>query len=151
VCGPPVRRGDDLWIYYGASRYRGPRELYTEVSDEDFEQRGALCLGKLRLDGFVSLDADESGAVTTQPFTASGGQLHVNIDATRGRLRAELLDADTMEPLPGRSLNDAKPLTGDHLNGKLRWTGGDDVSSPRDVRIRFTLDRASLYSFWLEK
>ena len=151
VCGPPIRRGGDLWIYYGASRYRGPRDLYTEVSDENFEQRGALCLGKLRLDGFVSLDADESGTVTTKPYTASGGRLHVNVDATQGRIRAEVLDAETMEPLPGLSLDDSLPLTNDHLTGKLSWTGGDAVSSPRPVRIRFALDRASLYSFWLEK
>jgi hypothetical protein len=150
VCGPPIRRGDDLWVYYGASRYRGHRELYTEVSDEDFQQRGTLHLGKLRLDGFVSLDADDHGTVTTKPFVAKGGRLHVNVDASRGRLRAEILDAETMTPLPGLSLNDSQPLTGDHLSGQLSWIGGNDVSSPNAVRIRFALDRASLYAFWLE-
>ena len=36
-CGPPIRRGDELWVYYGASRFRGPRELYTDVPDEYFQ------------------------------------------------------------------------------------------------------------------
>ena len=151
VCGPPVRQGDDLWVYYGASRYRGPRELYTEVSDKDFEQRGALHLGKLRLDGFVSLDADGHGTVITKPFMAKGGWLHANVDAPRGWLRAEILDAETMEPLPGQSRADCKPLTGDHLSGQLSWHDGDDVSSQRPVRIRFELGQASLYAFWLQK
>jgi hypothetical protein len=150
VCGPPVRRGDELWVYYGASRFRGPRELYTEVSDEDFEQRGALCLGKLRLDGFVSLAAEDHGTVTTSPFMASGGRLHVNADAARGQLRAEVLDAEKMEPMPGMSLDDSRPLVGDRLNARLSWNGRGDVSSPRPVRIRFAIDRASLYAFWIE-
>ena len=149
-CGPPIRRGDELWVYYGASRFRGPRELYTEVPDEYFQQRGALCLGKLRLDGFVSLDADERGAVTTKPFRADGGRLRVNADAAGGALRAEVLDAGSMEPLPGMSLEDSRPLEGDHLRGRLAWNERDELPDSRPVRIRFALDGSRLYSFWME-
>ena len=150
LCGPPVRRGDELWVYYGASRFRGPRELYTEVADEHFRQRGALCLGKLRLDGFVSLDADDHGFVTTKPFAADGGGLRVNADAGGGALRAEVLDAGTMEPLPGMSLEDSRPLEGDHLRGRLAWNECDELPDSRPVRIRFALDGSRLYSFWME-
>ena len=151
VCGPPVRRGDELWVYYGASRFRGHRELYTEVADEFFVQRGALCLGKLRLDGFVSLDATDRGIVTTRPLTIDGGELHVNVDAGNGTVAAEVVDAETMAPLPGLSFDDAQHLSGDHVNGRIGWTGDAGPSSDRPVRLRFSLDYASLYAFWMER
>ena len=150
VCGPPVRRDDEIWVYYGASRFRGHRELYTEVADEYFVQQGALCLGKLRLDGFVSLDATDGGVVTTKPFTVDGGELHVNVDSSKGSIAAEVIDADTMAPLPGLSFEDAQHLSGDHLGRRLGWNGEAVVSSDQPVRLRFALDDASLYAFWIE-
>ena len=151
VCGPPVRRGNELWIYYGASRFRGPRELYKDVPDEFFKQRSALCLGKLRLDGFVSLDAEEQGIVTTRTFAANGGHLLVNIDARKGQVIAEVIDAETMEPLPGLSFKEAQPLAGDDLRGRLRWSSEAELSSQRPIRIRFAISNAALYAFWIEQ
>ncbi len=151
LCGPPIRRGDELWVYYGASRFRGPIELYADVPDKYLRQRGALCLGKLRLDGFVSLDADGRGYVTTKPFRADGGALYVNADASDGAIRAEVLDAGTGEPLPGMALDDSVALRGDDLRGRLAWRECGGVSGERPVRVRFALDRASLYSFWVEE
>ena len=63
--------------------------------------RGALCLAKLRLDGFVSLDAEGEGTVVTERFTLNGADLYVNADVPHGELRAEILDAETMQPLSG--------------------------------------------------
>ena len=74
----------------------------------------------------------------------------MNADAAGGALRAEVLDAGTMEPLPGMSLEDSRPLEGDHLSGRLAWNERDELPDSRPVRLRFALDRSRLYSFWME-
>ncbi len=104
LCGAPhIHEGREIWIYYNALRFRGPRELYTTVPDTYFEDESALVLAKLRLDGFVALHAEATGTVTTQPFLPNGGQLWVNVEAQTGEVRAEVLDATTGQIVPGYS------------------------------------------------
>ena len=104
----------------------------------------------LRLDGFVSLDAEGEGTVVTEQFTLNGENLYVNADVPRGELRAEILEAETMQPLPGLSEGESLPLNGDHLRGKLRWKDSPRLGSEKAVRLRFILRGAKLYAFWLE-
>jgi hypothetical protein len=149
LCGTPhIHEGREMRIYYNALRFRGPRELYKQIADVYFEDESALVLARLRLDGFVSLDADEEGIVVTQPFLPNGGQLLVNVDASQGDLRAELLDAASGQPLVGYSLQDARALQGDHLHGALQWQGHSHLPAERAVRVRFHLRRAQFYAFW---
>ena len=141
VCGHPVIRDNEIWVYQNAGRFRGPDYLYEFLPDEVVHERGALCLGKLRLDGFVSLDSESgSGTVVTRPMAASGDRLHVNVNASTGRLDAQVLDSESMEPLDGLS----GTVKGDHLD-EVVVTG---LTSEKPVRVRFTLSNASLYAFW---
>ena len=110
----------------------------------------ALCLAKLRLDGFVSLDAETSGTLVTRPFMLGGGVLYVNADLERGELRAELLDAETMQPLPGYSAAECHPMTADELRGRVTWQNAARPRSTRPMRVRFEMSQARLYAFWLE-
>ena len=107
-------------------------------------------MAKLRLDGFVSLDAETEGTVVTEQFALNGEEVYVNADVQRGELRAEILDAETMHPLPGLSEAECFPLSGDHLRGKLMWKESPRLISEKAVRIRFILRQAKLYAFWLE-
>lgn len=144
LCGRPIVRDDEIWIYYNAARFRGSREIYGDaVDDAYFDDVIALNLAKLRLDGFVSLDASD-GTVVTTPFEWKGGALQVNADA-RGSLHAELIDAETRKPLTGLTLDDTTPITGDHLDAKFEWSSPPEG---RTVRVRFHLKDASLYAFW---
>lgn len=150
LCGTPhVHDGREIWIYYNALRFRGHRELYQGVAAHYFDDASALVLARLRLDGFVSLDAEEAGTVVTQPFVSNGGQLVVNVDAGAGELRAELLDAETQQPLPGFSAADARTLRRDHLHGPVTWQGQATLPHDRSVRVRFHLQQAQLYAFWV--
>ena len=70
--------GNEIWFYYNALRIRDHAELYdTErygyIDRELFNDLAALSLAKLRLDGFVSLDAGSEGSVVTKPFMTTGG------------------------------------------------------------------------------
>ena len=150
LCGTPhIHDNREIWIYYNALRFRGPRDLYKDVADAYFEEESALVLAKLRLDGFVSLDATEAGAIVTKPFQANGGQLLVNVDAGQGDLRAELLDATTGHPLAGYTLADAVALHGDQLSGQVRWQSQTHLPAGQTVQVRFHLQQAQLYSFWV--
>ena len=98
----------------------------------------------MRRDGFISLDADEKeGTLLTRPFTAPEGRLFVNIDATEGELRAEILNKD------GSVVAEAIPMKGDLPRGKLKWQKGSTTEfEGMEIRLRFTLSNASFYSYW---
>ena len=123
-----------------------PRRWTPEHLHPYFSDTSALALARLRRDGFVSLDADKQGTAVTRALVLSGERLHVNVDASAGRLRAELLDADTLHPLDGFTLEDCRPVTGDQLGTAVTWSA--PIPQGRPVRIHFELNKASLYSFW---
>lgn len=151
LCGTPtIHEGREIWLYYNALRFRGHQGLYKNVAAHYFDDASALVLARLRLDGFVSLDAEGAGTVTTQPFLPKGGQLFVNANASAGAVRAEILDADTQQPLPGFSAADAIALHGDHLRGQLGWNNQTKLPPDRAVRVRFLLRQAQIYAFWVQ-
>ena len=139
LLGPsaPVFRGDELWFYYTGIRYR------TQPKDAE-KIGGAVCLAVLRRDGFISLDAtDTEGHVETKRFEVPGGKLFVNADVTHGTLRVECLN------VAGEVVATSEVLQGDVLHGEVKWARGELTTLKRQkTRLRFTLTRGSLYSYW---
>jgi hypothetical protein len=135
-----LRMGNELWIYYSGLKSRA----------EPPPDGGAICLAKLRVDGFISLDAGErEGQILTRPLVLSGATLRVNLEAPQGQVWAEILDAASGRVLPGFSRNDCIPATGDRLDAEVKWKGAKLSSlKGRNARIRFGLRSASLYAFW---
>jgi hypothetical protein len=150
-CGRPIVRDDQIWIYHIACRFRGPKDVFPEQYHPYFRAVSALSLAKLRLDGFVSLDASGEGTLLTKRLRLEGRELMVNVEAPQGELRAQILDADSLQPLPGLATADCVPVTQDGLRVPVRWTGDRSAGSARDrmVRIQFSLRNASLYAFWM--
>ena len=106
----PVVRGNEIWFYYTGSR------TYGIVTSEVPDFR-AICLAKLRLDGFVSLSAGQTpGEVVTKPLLLGTGSLHLNVDAPGGEVSAEIMDSEGRHVLEGFALANSIPVTGD------RWT-----------------------------
>jgi hypothetical protein len=137
---PPIRVGDELYFYYGG----------RDQSHNTRPGIGAIGLATLPVDRFVSLRADAEGSVTTRPLTFRRGKLHVNVDADAGRLRIEVLDR-AGNPLPGYELEACRPTQADTLDGIVAWQTKDVVeASDPPVRLRFVLDKADLYAFWIE-
>ena len=97
-------------------------------------------------------------------------ELFVNVDAAGGELKAVLLTtaAQALEgfivpqviPVPGVTTRirayplplESHSITGDHLQAEVTWEGHEDISAlaGKEIRIRFRLRQASLYSFWFE-
>ena len=151
LCGlPRIHEDREIWFYYNAVRFRSPMTFYDERYHKYFDDMAALCLAKLRVDGFVSLDAASDGTVLTKPFMAAGGDLYINTAATHGQVRAEVLDAVTMEPVPGLTRDRCNGITGDHIKIPVTWEGASIPQSNGLVRIRFEMKNAGLYSFWTE-
>ena len=73
-----------------------------------------------------------------------GARLSVNVDAARGALYAEVLQ-------DGRVVAKSAAVTGDHPNTPVHWEQGDIANlTGGTVSLRFTLQDARLYSYWIE-
>ena len=136
----PVVREDELWFYYSGIDVRYP---------PDGAFHGAIHLAKLRRDGFVSLDGEsETAFVETRNLRLEGKHLFCNVDARAGELRAEFLGRDLPAAFAGVR---SRPVQGDRLRAELVWEDRDLAAlHGATVRMRFYLNKASLYSFWVE-
>jgi hypothetical protein len=114
-------------------------------------------LARLRLDGFISLDAGVlPGRVTTWPVVFEGSRLELNVDARR-IVRSESVDhgvrVEITDPLghvvPGYGFEDCDPIREDNVRHRVTRRGRDDVGAlaGRPVRLRFHLCYARLYAF----
>ena len=112
---------------------------------------GALELAKLRLDGFVSLTAKNTGEFLTKPFNVTNETLKVNVNATKGQLDVAILDAKTLEPLPNLSFSNCNPIRSDSIDTSVTWKGLSLLNYGKPVRARFKMQKSEIYSFWTEK
>ena len=112
----------------------------------------------LRRDGFASYasDIDGPGVLTTKVlrWDSAATALFVNmqrLNGGAGQVTAEILDAAgaVQEPF---SKSNALPTSGDSTRAQLRWRGAGNSSllalRHRELRLRFHLDGARLFSFW---
>lgn len=148
-----LAEGDTVTLYYG-----GFNVWHGGVAAGDpsrATQVGQVGLATWRRDGFVSITnsslpgAGSPGTVTTKPVTISGSALHVNCEAhPGGSLVVDLLDAGTGDPLPGYT---SAPVTGNRTDARVRWQSGKALASLKgqQVKLRFTLSGADLYSYWI--
>ena len=103
-----------------------------------------------RIDGFVSIGADERGGeVLTRPLTFTGNRLLAN-DATSaaGSIRFELRDPKGIA-LKGLSLGESEWLCGNEIEHAVRCGESIDVGglAGQPVRLLISLRDADLYSF----
>ncbi len=139
-----VTYDDEHWIYYG-----GMDERHYSIG-----RHLNIGLAKLRLDGFVSLEAkDLWGQVTTKPFKLEGDTLEVNIDALQGEFFVEVLDADD-QPYDKYDKDHSQKSSGvDKIRFRNQWKGDRNLSGlkGRVIKLRFHLRNAKLYSFTIRE
>lgn len=105
-----------------------------------------------RVDGFVALRAGaDGGEAVTRPLRFDGSKLVLNYRVRgEGSVRVELQDADG-RPLGALAAADCQPLTGDHVAATAAWSGGNLAGhAGKDVRLRFVLKDADVFSFRFE-
>ena len=151
VLNRPVRRNNELWFYYMGLRYRNLS--FEDVRNRRYLDASAICLARLRMDGFVSLKGGvEWGSVLTRPVEVSGDTLHVNADSWRGRVLVEVIDAGSGEAIDGYAKDDCVAGMVDSIDERVLWRDGRDLAElrGRTVRLRFHLWQAELYSYWFD-
>jgi hypothetical protein len=139
---PPLVVGDEIRFYYtGISG----RHWHTYHKDEPDHGVG---LATLRLDGFVSVEAEQEGTLTTKTLVFLGDTIVVNADARGGSLVVEALDADG-KVLDGFARSDCAPITTDGIRHVVTWKGNPDCQllQARPIKLRLYLKHAKLYSF----
>lgn len=144
TAGRPTVIGDELWFYYSATA-----EDHSVIGSS-----GPICLAKLRQDGFVSVDAgDESGTLITKPFRCEGGRLSINTAAKGGMVGIAVVDESGTQ-FQGYSRQECALFDGDSVRHTMTWRekGSLEELKGRDIRLKFYIRNASLFSFvvdWL--
>ena len=148
-----VVMGDELWFYYGAfagepARRNTKDRKFHWMVDSGMYANGAMGLARLRRDGFASYEG--TGELLTKPLGFSGEYLFVNADAQGGALGVELVD-NTGKVVEGFAAADSRLAAFDATKKRIVWKTRDrlDVSKFTGHRLRFTLENAALYSFWV--
>jgi hypothetical protein len=137
----PVLVGDELWFYYGSS----------DANHDDDERLGNISLAKLRLDGFVSVNADATGgSLVTKPLQCNGGELVINAEARGGAVSVAVLDKSGTQK-DGFEMVNCAIFDGDSVRHRVSWRGSLslDALSGTNIRLKFYLRSAKLYSFTL--
>ena len=110
--------------------------------------RTAVGLARLRVDGYVSLDASfDGGTITTVPVIPGASRLHLNAVARFGEIVVEVLDAQGNTVDGGTSI----PIRQSGTEIEVAWP--NDANSPLEtnlpIQLRFHLRNARLYSYWV--
>ncbi|MFN0195465.1 MAG: hypothetical protein ACKVT0_01865, partial [Planctomycetaceae bacterium] len=148
----PIIVNDEIWFYYtgiDAKNWWTWSGDPPKLDPNPKEPNKGIGLAKLRLDGFVSVDAgDEVGMLTTKPLVFLGDTLEINANADGGSLTIEAIDLDG-NPIEGFSQADCDPITSDGVHHLASWKGNADchLLQARPIRLRFHLQKAKLYSF----
>jgi hypothetical protein len=98
----------------------------------------------------VGVGAKTVGRLLTRPFWTETPRFCVNARIGKdGWLRAGLLHADGKE-IPGFTVKDAAPLTGNSTGHVLTWKGQPDLSSVahREIRVQIHCKNATIYSIY---
>jgi hypothetical protein len=108
-------------------------------------------LALLRRDGFASMDAAAAeGYLTTRPIRFTGSHLFVNVEASKGELRVEVLD-DQGKVIEPYTREDCVPIREDKTLHRVTWMKAADLKrlAGKRIRLRFFLSQGRLYSFWV--
>jgi len=145
-----IDRGDEIWQYYGGQQTGHRLALADGIRPR---KKSAVMRAVQRRDGFVGMEAScGSGNVVTTPVKCTGENLCVNYDAGAwGEVRVELLGGDG-SPVHGYSLSDGATLVGNEVYGQVQWADRRDMGPlvGREVRVRFCLETAKVFSFKFE-
>ena len=154
---PPVRVGDQHFIFYGGADFHHDWAAVGKVQGLDTteadlpvsERHEALGLAVLRADGFVSLDSGlREGIICTKPFFSTGEKLIINARCgAKGYVEVEVADP-LEEPWTGFTRDDCDRFTGDAVDHVVTWQGRSAVNTVLGyTRLCFYLRDAQIYSF----
>ena len=166
----PLIVGDEIWLYH-----TGHTGLHGEPSRHDGDFPEGLNLAKIKKDRLVCLKAEKEGVLTTTPIKIRPQRmgmpkgidpqtLAINADAKGGSVRLEIIDPFG-RVLPGYSVDDCVPFTGDEVDHQVQWkseSGAKKAESSSEglegkmvsqstgiLKVRAYLENAKLFALYL--
>ena len=140
-----LRKGNEMWQYYAGTEY-----THGAYDASQTDAHGGICRLVQRLDGFISADADYTGAEFTTPLLKfSGSDLQLNVDCSAtGEVWVEVL-GEHGQPMPGYSMRDSISVDRNHIAAPVRWREKENVAelAGQPVRLHFKLRACKLYAF----
>lgn len=135
----PVEMGDELWFYYGG---------FDSPHDAPQGAPAAIGIGRLRLDGFCSMQAGaREGWVLSRLEPIASPEVVINaVTRGDGYVSVEILSADG-RVVPGYSREECQPFTGDRVRHAVSWGANAIEFRPGVYKLRFWLRNADLYSY----
>lgn len=143
-----VIRGDEIW-QYATTRVTEHGGLMIGGVDHEGGQFDRFLRVRQRLDGFVSLETQDSGEAITKPLKIDGSSMEINVKA-EGMIRVAVLD-ETGDEIRGFGLTDCIPVTGDHIRKQVKWKKEISELAGRTVRLKFELEDAKLFAFEIKQ
>jgi hypothetical protein len=146
IASPPVRVGDEDWIYYSATRkghHESTNEMTADAGKEPLRVIGACRLKRDRWAGYIA--GARQAELLTQPMTGPVSHIELNARVSQGgELRVELCDANG-KTLDGFALADCSPITGDSMAHKVAWSS-PLPPLPSHWRLRIVGTSATLFA-----
>jgi len=127
---------EEIRIYYGGSDGK-----HTSW------RNGFLCLATLRPDGFagyepIAGETDKTAAITTRALAVGAGSLCVSADvAPPGYVKVAVLDKDD------KPLAEGELVTTTATDTPIDWKDGFSLKKDQQIKLRFELREAKLFSF----
>lgn len=149
VCGLCTVSNDMLYFYYsgvqGDSRLKGENWMLNGMY-----ANGSTGIATLRRDGFASMNAHDSGRLTTRLLRATGKYLFVNADCAGGEMKVEVVD-DNGNVFVGYSHQDCNALSVDSTRAMISWKSRIQLPERenRPFRLRFYVQKGKIFSFWV--
>lgn len=145
--------GDELWFYYGAfagnpEKHSTPDHTVDWFTEAGMYDNAATGIAKLRRDGFASMDG--TGELITTRLQFSGEYLFINADASQGAVSVALLDS-AGNVVKGFEAENSRVKKINSTKYRITWRKHDkiDLSKFPEYRLKFVLENAQLYSFWV--
>ena len=144
----PFVRDDRIWMFY-----QGCPDRHTHLEHARKGLGRATGLAQLRLDGFVSVDAEGAGTLVTDRLDIIPSEILINASAKGGGIRVEALTPFGL-PVEGFTADKSVHFTGDKLEAAVGWKDGRRLSDITEklyggIRLKFYIERAKIFSFTL--
>ena len=145
-CGT-VSIGKGLWAFPVSCYGKTHNMKFTPTPEQP--HIGGIHLARLPEDGYMYLEAEDSGECWTQPASFTGSQLLIHSWGFTGARVAIEIAEENGKAIPGYSLAECDALYGEQLSSPMTWRGKSELGALRGklIRLRFVLNRVSLYSF----
>jgi hypothetical protein len=125
-------------------------KTHNETHYNDVTGPSGLWRTTIREDGFLALSAEARGECWSNPITFEGDTLRVNAwTHFGGSVRIGLCEEDGT-PIPGYTLDDCDPLTGDQMWTAITWKGNTQLpkrNAEKKIRLHIDLVRGRLHAW----